>query len=112
MIDPQTAWLFIKQNAEKALKANLQWRSLRKKKVYQLKKILNDRIIIERKSGGGEQQLTEARIIKATNDFNAQQCRVKRRTLISPTVAEETAFVLFHPKLTWDEENEFIIEAL
>ena len=111
MINPQTAWPLLKHNAEKALKVNLQWRSLRKKKVYQLKKVLNDRIIIERKSGGGEQQLTEARVIKAIEDFNEQQCRVKRRTLVSPTVAEETALVLFHPQLTWDEQSEFIVEV-
>lgn len=54
--------------------------------------------------------LTENRVISAANDFNDQGCVVQRRHLISPTVAEETAFVLFHPELTWDDENEFIIQ--
>jgi hypothetical protein len=110
MIDPQTAWLIIKQNANKALKTNLQWHSLVQGKQYKLKAVLDDRIVIEREGEGSSEELTSARVFEAANYFNSQNFMVERGTLISPTVAQETAFVLFHPQLTWDEENRYIIQ--
>lgn len=110
MIDAENAWMLIRQNALKAVKVNLIWHSLVDEKEYQLLSVGNDRLEIIRESGGDNQPLTKARVIKAGNDFNNAGCRVRRRHLISTTVAEETAFVLFHPDLTWDENNEFIIK--
>lgn len=110
MLNPQTAWELIRKNALKALRTNMEWHSLVQDKRYKLRDVLPDRLIIIRLSGGKDQELTEERIIAAVNDLNANNGQVQRRHLISPTVAEETAFVLFHPQLTWDNNGDFIIE--
>ena len=110
MINPELAWLLIRGSALKAFKVNLVWHSLVEGNAYQLLSVGNDRLEIIRVSGGDNQILKRARATRAANDFNNAKCRVQRRHLISPTVAEETAFVLFHPNLTWDENNEFIVE--
>jgi hypothetical protein len=86
------------------------WHSLVRAARYRVKEVYMDRITIERLDGGENQELTEARVLKAAYDFYELGCVVRRRHLISPTVAEETAFVLFHPQLSWDNENEFIVQ--
>jgi hypothetical protein len=86
------------------------WHSLIEGKEYKILQVNNDRIIIQREDQHNPQELTENRIKKAITYFNEQNCKVKRRNLISPTVAEETALVLFHPNLTWYDDPEFIIE--
>ena len=111
MIDPQTSWQLVKQNAQKAVIANMVWHSLIQDKSYRIKSIDQTNIVIERMSGGEDQILTKERVEQAVVDFNTQNCRVKRRHLISPTVAEETAFVLFHPDLTWDTDGDYIVES-
>lgn len=111
MINPDTAWALIKSNALKALKTQLIWHSLRQGKQYKLIAVHDDHLIIQREGDANPQTLTSARVRQAALDFNRNNCIVKRRTLISPTVAEETAFVLFHPQLTWDDTNENIIQT-
>lgn len=110
MIDPENAWKSIKENAHKALITETHWHSLVDKAPYKLVRIECDLIVIARLNGGADEELTANNILKAAKKFNELYCKVKRRTLISPTVAKETAFVFFHPSLTWDENGEFIIE--
>ena len=111
MIDVETSWPRIRENAIKALKTGMVWYSLVKEAGYKVKEIYLDRITIERLNGGEDQDLTESKVIKAANNFNKLGCIVRRRHLISPTVAEETAFVLFHPQLSWDDQDEFIVQV-
>lgn len=111
MIDPEQAWPLIRANALKAWKVNMVWHSLVKDRTYQLKKVLHDSLEIVRVDGGENKTLTSGRVKRAAVHFNEANCKVQRRHLISPTVAEETAFVLFHPQLTWDENDEYIIEV-
>lgn len=110
MINPENSWELIKINASKALKVSSEWHSLVENKKYTLEAVLNDRIIIKRLSGGYSQELTEKKVLKTIKKFNSNNCIIKRRHLLSPTVAEETALVLFHPNLSWDKHNEYIIE--
>lgn len=110
MINPENAWPLIRDNALKALKVKMIWHSLVKDRTYQLKSVLQNSIEIIRTDGGENEFLTSSRVRKAAVDFNNAECKVQRRHLISPTVAEETAFVLFHPELKWDDNNEYIIE--
>lgn len=111
MINPDTAWALIKSIALKALKTQLIWHSLKQEKQYRLIAVNDDHLIIQREGDANPQTLTSTRVRQAALDFNQNNCIVKRRTLISPTVAEETAFVLFHPQLTWDDTNENIIQT-
>jgi hypothetical protein len=110
MIDPKCAWQLLRVNALKAYTVNLIWHSIVQEKQYQILQVLNGRLIIKRQDSHQSQELTEKRIINAIKEFNSRDCKVKRRHLISPTVAEETALVLFHPNLTGDENGEYIIE--
>lgn len=110
MINIETAWKLVRQNAIKALQAKIEWHSIPMAKPYTLKKVLSNHLIIERRGGGANQKLTSFKVAKAIEQFNKSNCKVKRRHLISPTVAEETALVLFHPKLTWSDSGEFIIQ--
>ena len=111
MIDPITAWEYVKQNASKALKTRMVWHSLVQGRQYRLVEVSEHFIVIQRQDNGLNQELTRNRVIRAVNDFNIQNCVVRRRHLISPTVAEETALVLFHPQLGWDDNNEYIIQT-
>lgn len=111
MIDVNTSWSKIRENAIKALKTKMTWHSLVEQAHYTLIDVFEDRIIIQRSEGRKNQKLTESKVIRAANDFNNSGCRIKRRHLITPTVAEETAFVLFHPQLSWDDDNEYIIQV-
>jgi hypothetical protein len=110
MIDIETSWPKIRENAIKALKTGMVWHSLVQEARYRITEVYFNKIIIQRLEGGDDQVLTEAKATKAVADFNELGCRVRRRQLISPTVAEETAFVLFHPELSWDDDNEYIIQ--
>jgi len=110
MIDSETAWEIVKQNALKGLKAKIEWQSIVHNKRYSISKVLHDKIIINRLSGGQAEELTAPQVKKAIEDFNARDCKVQRGQLILPTVAEETALVLFHPRLAWDRNKEHIIE--
>lgn len=110
MINPDTAWALIRSNAAKAFKTQMIWHSLRQGRKYRLIAVNEDNLIIQREGDANPETLTSARIWQAAIDFNHNNCIAKRRTLISPTVAEETAFVLFHPQLSWDENNENIIQ--
>ena len=111
MIDPEMAWPLIRVNALKALKVNMVWHSLVEGNAYQLESVNEDRLVIIRIDAEHKEVLRKSRVLRAANDFKNANCVVKRRHLISPTVAEETAFVLFHPFLTWDDNGEFIIEV-
>jgi preprotein translocase subunit SecF len=110
MVKQEIAWQLIKINASKARKTGMIWHSLVDAKEYQVLEISKHKIIIKREDQHKTQDLTENTVIKAIKKFNAQNCKVKRGSLISPTVAEETAFVLFHPNLTWDAVGEYIVE--
>jgi hypothetical protein len=111
MMNPNTAWPLIRQNAQKAFLTNTIWHSIVEKAPYRVIEIDSEYLIIARLNGGDNDKLTSKMVYKAAELFNESNCRIKRRTLISPTVAKETAFVLFHPFVTWDDTGEFIIEA-
>jgi hypothetical protein len=110
MINPDTAWELINLNAIKAFKTQMIWHSLKRGRQYRLIAVNEDNLVIQREGDANHQLLTSARVRQSAIEFNHNNCIVKRRTLISPTVAEETAFVLFHPQLSWDENNENIIQ--
>lgn len=110
MIDSQTAWAHVHKNAIKASKTGMVWHSLVEGASYTISEIHNDKIIIARLDGGNLQVLSNTKVIKASIDFNKSRCIMPRRHLINPTVAEETAFVLFHPQLGWNETNTHIIQ--
>lgn len=110
MINPDTAWTLIKDNALKALKTQMIWHSLKQGRQYRLTAVNENNLVIHREGDANHQLLTSLRVRQAAIEFNHNNCLVKRRTLISPTVAEETAFVLFHPQLSWDETNDNIIQ--
>ncbi len=95
----------------KGLKAKIEWHSIVHNKRYSIGKVLHDKIIINRLSGGQAEELTAPQVRKAIEDFNTRHCRVQRGQLIVPTVAEETALVLFHPRLAWDRNKEYIVEV-
>lgn len=110
MIIQDTAWKIIRQNAIKASLVNTVWRSIVKKSSYRLSDISDEQITILRLDTNTSEVLTKEQVFKAIQKFYTNNCRIKRGTLISPTVAEETALVLFHNNLSWDETGDFIIE--
>lgn len=111
MIDPNTAWELVRQNALKAGQVNLHWHSLVHQNEYTIRETFNNQIIIQRVSGGNDETLTSETVTNAIITFNQNNGQMLRGTLISPTVAEETALVLFHPRLTWNGDGSFIIEV-
>ncbi|MBS1586871.1 MAG: hypothetical protein JSS82_15150 [Bacteroidetes bacterium] len=111
MIDVDTAWEKVKAGAIKALAVNLEWQSLVHKRRYSVQSVQEDRIVLARKSGGKDEALSRDTVEEAIHLFNANNCFVQRRHLISPTVAEETALVLFHPEMAWDDNGDFIIQV-
>lgn len=86
------------------------YHSLVEKKSYKVLSVHAEKITIARASGGDDQELNKKKTLATIKKFNASVGKIKRRTLISPTVAEETALVLFHPNLAWDAEGSFIME--
>lgn len=111
MINKNDAWNFIKLNAQKALSTRLVYHSIVDKKAYRVISVENNKICIDRVSGGQNDELTRGNVFKAIEIFNESGGRIKRRTLISPTVAKETALVLFCPYLSWSEDGNYIIET-
>lgn len=107
-INVEIAWLLVKQFAIKAKMTELIYQSLIDKKQYRIINVFEDKIIIQRISGGKNQDLSKNKITKAIELINASNGKVKRSELISPTVAEETTLVLFHPNLTWSSDGSYI----
>jgi F0F1-type ATP synthase alpha subunit len=108
MIDKSTAWQSIKLNAKKAMLTNMEYTSLIEEKQYKITDVQSDAITIYRLKEGTLKKLTRKKVEEAIHKLNQNGGKIKRRTLISPTVAEETTFVLFHPQL--NDTKEFIIE--
>lgn len=102
------AWNLIEANAKKAMLTNTIWCSLIEIASYKLIEVTDNYLLIQRLDGGKEQKLTKGKIVKAAEKLLEAGGKIKRRTLISPTVAEETAFVFFHPLLEWSEDREYI----
>lgn len=109
MIDKNSAWHFVRSNAEKALKTKMVFTSLVEESPYQIIQVEADKISIQRLNTRTVQKLNRKKVEGAIDRINASNGRIRRRTLISPTVAEETTLVLFHPQLTWDETCHYII---
>jgi len=112
MIDENIAWVLIKSNALKALQTKMVWHSLIENSPYSLKNVFDDYLLIQRLNGGNDEKLTKGKVISAVKKFNSNNGRLKRRMLISPTVAEETAFVLFHPQLGWSDDGDYILTVM
>jgi hypothetical protein len=109
MIDESIAWETIKGFALKAKSSGIIYHSLKKEHSYKVLKILDDRLIIQRQEPYQTEELTKDTIIMAIKKINNCGGKIKRRSLIGPTVAEETTLVLFHPQLTWSEDGEYIL---
>lgn len=92
----------------KLLKTNTIWCSLVENAPYKLLDVTHDYLLIQRLNGGENQKLTKGKIEKTAENLRAADGSIKRRTLISPTVAEETAFVFFHHQLEWSKDDMFI----
>lgn len=108
MFKLEEAWKIIKQNAEKAFQGNAIWCSLIKIAPYKLLSVTDNNLLIQRLSGGENQKLTKGKVRNAAEKLFEAGGTIKRRALISTTLAEETAFVFFHNQLTWSEDGEFI----
>lgn len=109
MFKPEEAWDIIKRNAEKAFKANTVWCSPIKIAPYKLLQVTNSSLSIQRLNGGKTEKLTKDKVIEAAEKLLAAEGSIKRGTLISPTVAKETAFVFFHSELGWSSDLSSII---
>jgi len=110
MIDENTAWDLIRIYALKALRTKMVWHSLVENAPYTLIDVFENYLLIQRLNGGEDKKLTKGRIVNAIKKLNSCNGRIKRGTLISPTVAEETAFVLFHPQLGWSDDGDYILK--
>lgn len=108
MFKPEEAWEIIKRNAEKAKIAKVVWHSPKRGAKYSLVNVLDDKIIIWREDRNTEEILTKAIVEQKALELINAGGKVKIGKLITPTVAEETAFVFFHHQLTWSEDGEFI----
>ena len=111
MINPKPAWELVKVNAKKALTANIIYHSVVERRAYKIAIVADDKIIITRSSGGENDELSEYIVVNAIQKINQHNGRIKRRGLIDPTVAQETTLVVLHPKLSWDETGNYIIEV-
>lgn len=89
--------------------AGVTYASLIQKRRYRVTKVLDNIITIERVSGGDIDKLTKGTFLKAFAKLSGSPEGVQRRTLISPTVAKETAFVLLCPFVCWDEDGKWIL---
>jgi predicted nucleotide-binding protein (sugar kinase/HSP70/actin superfamily) len=111
MIEAHAAWKAIKLNAQKALSTSMVYHSIIEKRAYKVIALEEDKITIARLSGGANDELSKNIVFKAIDKFNKTRGKIKRRTLLSPTVAKETALVLFCPYLSWSEDGNYIIET-
>ncbi len=102
-------WNSIYKNVLKAMYTEMIYHSLVEKRAYKIISVEEDTITIARMSGGENDSLTKAEVERAIEKIKATGGKIKRRTLISPTVAKETTLVLFNPNLSWDETREFIL---
>lgn len=111
MIDANEAWDSLRVNARKAMSCKLTYKSLVRGRIYEIIDVDENEISIRRISGGEDDTLTKQNVIKAVNWFNSRKCRVRRRKLISLSVAKETAFVLLCSFLCWDDTGSYIVES-
>ena len=90
MIDPNTAWLLVKQNPKKTTKTNMTWHSLVQGHTYNVIEINPENLIIQRQDPHHNETLTSAQVIQAAHDFNNNGFHAQRGSLIH-IVAKETA---------------------
>lgn len=110
MINQECSWQHIKNNAQKAVMTKMVLHSLVRNSKYTVSKVLDNKIVIKRSGKGKNQDLTRKTVEKAITKLNQVGQFVKRGKLMSPSVAEETAFVLFHPQLRWSKDGKVIIK--
>lgn len=112
MIQIDNAWELINNAAKKAMLTQMVYCSLKEQREYRVLFVETNRIVIERKSGGNNGELTKGTVERALTKFNNNGGQpMKRRSLIEKPVLAETALVLFHPNLSWDETGDYIIEV-
>jgi len=104
MIDPNIAWELVRQNAIKAMKTNMVFRSLVKRKQYRVVRVTDNFVKIMRVKQKTVSRLSKANFLAAIETLSDNHSKVKRGSLLQP-VAKETTLVLFCNIMGWSSKG-------
>ncbi|MGV3464153.1 MAG: hypothetical protein ACO1OT_02535, partial [Heyndrickxia sp.] len=96
-------WDIVKQNAKIAKQAKTVFQSFVQQRLYRINKILEDRILIDRVSGGKPAAFKKQEVVDAINTLKKTK-RVKKDALLN-SVVREVLLVRLHPDVAWDEKT-------
>jgi len=97
-------WKIFTQNADKELKAKTIFHSFVQQKQYQISKVLDDRILVDRLSGGETAGFKKHEVMNALEILKAQKT-VRKDSLLG-SVIREVMLVHLHPFVEWDEKSQ------
>jgi len=96
-------WQILHTQAKKAQQAEIEWTSFIEKRRYRFMAVEDDRIIIQRISGGND-----AIISKKSANTAIERLRIAGRlpkTQLFPSVVGETTLIFLYPAIHWDYKN-------
>lgn len=96
-------WEIVKQNAVREQRAKSVFHSFIQQRQYQISKVLDDRILIDRLSGGDTAGFKKHEVINAVEVLRKNK-RVKKSLLLR-SVVREVMLVQLHPYVEWNPES-------
>ncbi|OJW82884.1 MAG: hypothetical protein BGO69_02275 [Bacteroidetes bacterium 46-16] len=109
MIEINTAWNFIRNNAQKAEKLNVVFHSRRNQVPYQIRHVAETYLLINR--NGEPSRLSQTSVENAIKRLNNNAAPLFYEDFMDGSVANETCTVLFHPQLNWTEDGTHVTEV-
>ncbi len=96
-------WKIVKQNANREQKAKTIFHSFVQQRQYQINKVLDDRILVDRLSGGETAGFKKHEVANAIEILKKEK-RVRKSSLLR-SVVREVMLVKLHPYVEWDENS-------
>jgi hypothetical protein len=100
------AWHMFLSITQKAKEAHAIWRSPKQERLYKIKDVLADKIVI-RRDGGQDSELGKRGYLHFLEHFNNNEGRFSRKDH-NGHVAKMACIVNFHPLLEWIDNNDYI----
>ncbi|HTB52002.1 MAG TPA: HNH endonuclease [Ferruginibacter sp.] len=94
-------WKIIKQQAEKFLESEIEWKSFVMERRYKVISVNDKNILIERSSGGAPVSLTKT-MVNSTLIRIRNEGTIRKEDLTTMPVATAATIVGLHPSLKWD----------
>lgn len=99
-------WMIFQNQATKSFISETIWKSFKREKQYKIISVEEERIVVQRLSGGNNAHFTKGEALRALERLKLHG-RIKKGDLIH-TAVRETMLVHLHPSVYWDSKSKEI----